>query len=278
MSQGKGKAVIGEAPPAFSTRMDDEEREPETVLPLDKETKDPEPSQQNIVSKPTDFEQQELKRLRDLAIRYMTQREHYKKVAFGHEEELAHAKYQNEQLQTEKDFEQQELERLRDLAIRYKTQREYYKKAALGHEGECAHAIYQNEQLQIESAGLEEQLATLEKDIQRNYHWSKQKMNPENTQKGPAANQMFIGTHPAMRAGDTTNISRVSNPRATISGNSNARFGPVAKKPDGWSGAWYDPVRNPEKIDADEKATMMRQGRCWGCRGSGHRGADPCCP
>jgi len=27
-----------------------------------------------------------------------------------------------------------------------------------------------------------------------------------------------------------------------------------------------------------EKEKMIREGRCWGCRGSGHRSADDCCP
>jgi hypothetical protein len=62
MSQGKGKAEAG----ISHENSDDEERELEIALPLDKETKDiaradPEHSQRNIVSKPTDFEQQELK-------------------------------------------------------------------------------------------------------------------------------------------------------------------------------------------------------------------------
>src|SRR5882762_1464119 len=31
-------------------------------------------------------------------------------------------------------------------------------------------------------------------------------------------------------------------------------------------------------MDASEKTLMTQQGRCWGCRGSGHRGEDSCCP
>ena len=39
-----------------------------------------------------------------------------------------------------------------------------------------------------------------------------------------------------------------SAPNSNISPRSpNARFGPVAKKPDGWVGTWYDPVWNPRK-------------------------------
>jgi hypothetical protein len=58
----------------------------------------------------------------------------------------------------------------------------------------------------------------------------------------------------------------------------NKKFGPVAKKPDGWSGAWYNPETSPKKLTSDEKATLQKQGRCWSCRGSGHRGSDDCCP
>jgi hypothetical protein len=80
---------------------------------------------------------------------------------------------------------------------------------------------------------------------------------------------------PLTRSGATG----TSAPNSNISPRSpNARFGPVAKKPDGWVGTWYDPVRNPRKMDAEEKTSMTRQGRCWMCRGSGHRGADACCP
>jgi hypothetical protein len=78
-----------------------EDREPKTVFPLDKETKDIARADTESSYKPTAFEQQELKRLRDLAIRYRSRREHHKKTAFEREEELAHARYQNEQLQAE---------------------------------------------------------------------------------------------------------------------------------------------------------------------------------
>ena len=198
--------------------------------------------------------QQELERLCELATRYKAQREHYKETALRHEEELVH--------------ERLELRRLRDLAARYKLQREQCKQAALWQEEELSKNLLQQEeelaharyQLHTKSAGLEEQPTTMKNDTQRNHHWNEQKMNPKNTEKGLVTSQ------------------RASTPRAAISGHPNARFGPVVKKPDGWFGAWYDPVQNPEKINTDEKAMMMRQGRCWGCRGSGHRGADPCCP
>jgi retrotransposon gag protein len=53
---------------------------------------------------------------------------------------------------------------------------------------------------------------------------------------------------------------------------------PTSKKPNGWAGPWYDPVANPKRMDDTEKERMIRQGRCWSCRGSGHRSTDDCCP
>ena len=58
----------------------------------------------------------------------------------------------------------------------------------------------------------------------------------------------------------------------------NAALTPTSKKPNGWVGPWYDPVANPKSMDDAEKDRMIRQGRCWSCRGSGHRSADDCCP
>lgn len=58
----------------------------------------------------------------------------------------------------------------------------------------------------------------------------------------------------------------------------NAKFGPLAKKPEDWAGPWYNPQTNPKKLDAAEKVQLIDQRRCWGCRGSGHRSTDSCCP
>jgi hypothetical protein len=89
-----------------------------------------------------------------------------------------------------------------------------------------------------------------------------------------AARTRIPDDRPLTRSGATgTSTPNSNSPRSP-----NARFGPVAKKPDGWVGTWYDPVRSPRKMDAEEKTSMTRQGRCWMCRGSGHRGADACCP
>jgi hypothetical protein len=98
------------------------------------------------------------------------------------------------------------------------------------------------------------------KDIQSNYpRYNRKDMSGSKPLTRPRA----IGT---------------SAPNSDSPRSPNASFGPVAKKPDGWVGTWYDPVRNPRKMDTEEKTSMTRQGRCWMCRGSGHRSADACCP
>ena len=53
---------------------------------------------------------------------------------------------------------------------------------------------------------------------------------------------------------------------------------PPRRRNNDWTGPWYDPVANPKRLDDTEKERMIRQGRCWSCRGSGHRSADDCCP
>ena len=60
--------------------------------------------------------------------------------------------------------------------------------------------------------------------------------------------------------------------------NPNAKFIPTSTKPAGWVGTWYNPEAYPQKLQDSERTTLLQQGRCWGCRGSGHRGSDECCP
>ena len=60
--------------------------------------------------------------------------------------------------------------------------------------------------------------------------------------------------------------------------NLNSKFIPTSTKPAGWVGTWYDPEAYPRKLQDSERTTLLQQGRCWGCRGSGHRGSDECCP
>jgi hypothetical protein len=59
---------------------------------------------------------------------------------------------------------------------------------------------------------------------------------------------------------------------------SNRKFGPVATKPEGWVGMWHDPENNPKKLSEEVKRQLQHEGRCWACRGSGHRGHDSICP
>ncbi|KAL4879836.1 hypothetical protein BJY04DRAFT_219647 [Aspergillus karnatakaensis] len=56
------------------------------------------------------------------------------------------------------------------------------------------------------------------------------------------------------------------------------RFPPTATKPPGWVGAWFDPETAPKRLTDEDKASLVKQGRCWACRGSAHRASDSCCP
>ena len=121
------------------------------------------------------------------------------------------------------------------------------------------------------------------KDIHFNYPHHMQK--PDHTQKvGNETERSTAGTvkpvsqRPNYKPGIRNDTGTTNAPRTSVSGNPNARFGPVAKKPNGWFGVWHDPVQKPGRMDQDEKVTMIRQGRCWRCRGSGHRSHDLCCP
>ena len=63
----------------------------------------------------------------------------------------------------------------------------------------------------------------------------------------------------------------------STSANPNSKFIPTATKPAGWVGTWYDLETNPRKLQDDERTTLLQQEKCWGCRGSSHRGSDECC-
>lgn len=56
--------------------------------------------------------------------------------------------------------------------------------------------------------------------------------------------------------------------------NANEKFIPCTKKPTGWVGVWYEPEQYPKKLEQNEKWELTRQGRCWKCRGSGHKAGD----
>jgi hypothetical protein len=53
----------------------------------------------------------------------------------------------------------------------------------------------------------------------------------------------------------TTTTPGVTNPPGA--GNPNARFGPVATKPEGWVGAWFDPQSSPKRLTNEER-TLLR--------------------
>jgi hypothetical protein len=43
--------------------------------------------------------------------------------------------------------------------------------------------------------------------------------------------------------------------------NPNTRFGPVATKPEGWVGAWYNPQASPKRLTDEERTSLRQQGR-----------------
>ena len=77
-------------------------------------------------------------------------------------------------------------------------------------------------------------------------------------------------------AANTTKLEgRASNP--------NAKFMPCLTRPEGWVGKWYGPEDRPRKLDEKGKEELMKAGRCWACRASGHRSWEtikdvPVCP
>ena len=63
----------------------------------------------------------------------------------------------------------------------------------------------------------------------------------------------------------------------STSANPNSKFIPTSTKPAGWVGTWYNPEAYPQKLQDSERTTLLQQGRCWGCKGSKHRGSNECC-
>ena len=94
---------------------------------------------------------------------------------------------------------------------------------------------------------------------------------------GARANSVASGASGSSSAAPKNN-GKLVNTTSSSSANPNAKFIPTATKPAGWVGTWYDSETNPRKLRDDERTTLLQQGRCWGCRGSGHRGSDECCP
>ena len=70
----------------------------------------------------------------------------------------------------------------------------------------------------------------------------------------------------------------ISRNRASEPSRSNRSIAPTATKPEGWIGKWHDSENNPKRLTDDLKVQLQREGRCWACRGSGHRAHDSVCP
>lgn len=117
----------------------------------------------------------------------------------------------------------------------------------------------------LESARIVEERR---KDMETNYPRT---FNRSRTSNQPAATKQSQST-----GGGGVSEFPITSPRT--GSHPNNRFGAVAKRPHGWVGNWYDPEDNPKRITEELKKELTRQGRCWACRGSGHRGADKVCP
>ena len=65
---------------------------------------------------------------------------------------------------------------------------------------------------------------------------------------------------------------------ATQGTSANKQFIPTITKLQGWIGTWYNPENQPQRLQGSDQDTLSRQGRCWSCRGSRHRGNNDCCP
>ena len=100
---------------------------------------------------------------------------------------------------------------------------------------------------------------------------------PPPEKSGPSKNS---GREGKSSSGQTSiSDSRQSSAKEKKSGDHpNSKFSATIVKPAGWIGVWYDPDPNPKKLEKEERETLSRQGRCWACRGSGHRGNDSICP
>ena len=86
------------------------------------------------------------------------------------------------------------------------------------------------------------------------------------------ATQATAATATATKSASTLNKNRLSN-----IANLNARFISTATKPQGWISAWYNREMQPRKLESNDQINLIKQGHCWGCKGSGHRYDDNCC-
>ena len=59
--------------------------------------------------------------------------------------------------------------------------------------------------------------------------------------------------------------------------NPNSKFILTNIKLVGWIEKWYNPEGYLQKLWDDKHTTFFQQRKCWGCRGSKHRGSNKCC-
>ena len=108
--------------------------------------------------------------------------------------------------------------------------------------------------------------------------WGKERSLPQASASSSArANSAASEASKSFSAAPRNNGKSV-NTTSSSSANLNAKFIPTSTKPAGWVGTWYNPETYPQKLQDDKGTTLLQQGRCWGCRGSGHRGSNECCP
>ena len=85
-------------------------------------------------------------------------------------------------------------------------------------------------------------------------------------------------TRPTFKTDTKSSEKDISRNHASEPSRSNRSIVPTATKPEGWVGKWHDSEKNPKKLTDDLKVQLQREGRCWACRGSGHRAHDSVCP
>lgn len=109
------------------------------------------------------------------------------------------------------------------------------------------------------------------KDMFNNFYSNKEK--PEKTNKFSMPVRGFQKTiSPIITTTEKSSTSAAKTPHP------NEKFRPVNKRPEGWTGLWFDSESNPGKLTDADRERLAKQGRCWSCRRSGHRGHDICCP
>jgi hypothetical protein len=78
---------------------------------------------------------------------------------------------------------------------------------------------------------------------------------------------------------DTKSLEKdISGNHASEPFRPNRSLAPAATKPEGWVGKWHNSENNPKRLTDELKVQLQREGRCWACRGSGHRAHDSVCP